>query len=87
VLWRTTKSKKAGAGCLGSGALSRPCLLGSLLTWMAERKTRGGISGGHVERCQSVASRNCRAKGALDEMFFLDLPQRCRQGKIFPYSF
>ena len=79
VLWCDEIEKGIGGGRGDEGTSNR--LLGTLLTWMAERKTRvflvatsNDISGLPPELVR---------KGRLDEIFFVDLPATPVRAEIF----
>ncbi|HYC45147.1 MAG TPA: AAA family ATPase [Burkholderiales bacterium] len=82
VLWIDEIEKGLAADSSGStdGGLSRR-LLGTLLTWMAERKKRVFI----VATANDVSQLppELLRKGRFDEIFFVDLPDTATRAEIF----
>jgi len=82
VLW-IDEIEKGVAGDAGGGAdggVSRR-VLGSLLTWLAERKSAVFIVA-TANNIESLPPELVR-KGRLDEIFFVDLPDAITRGEIF----
>lgn len=79
VLWIDELEKGISAGSDDQGTSKR--LLGSLLTWMSEKKTRVFIvaTANQVEKLPAELIR----KGRLDEIFFVDLPDTESRRQIF----
>ena len=81
VLWidEIEKGLAAGSG-EGDGGLSRR-VLGYLLTWMAERKSRVFLvaTANQVHELPAELLR----KGRFDEIFFVDLPDAATRAEIF----
>ena len=81
VLWidEIEKGLAAGSG-EGDGGLSRR-VLGYLLTWMAERKSRVFLvaTANQVHELPAELLR----KGRFDEIFFVDLPAPAARAEIF----
>lgn len=79
VLWIDEIEKSIGAADHDSGTSSR--VLGSLLTWMAERKSKVFIvaTSNDVSKLPPELIR----KGRLDEVFFVDLPDYEVRVEIF----
>jgi SpoVK/Ycf46/Vps4 family AAA+-type ATPase len=82
VLWMDEIEKGLGADDSGGsdGGVSRR-VLGTLLTWMAERKSRVFLvaTANDVSRLPPELMR----KGRFDEMFFVDLPDEATRAEIF----
>ncbi|MFT3897851.1 MAG: AAA family ATPase [Thermomonas sp.] len=81
VLWidEIEKGLAAGSG-EGDGGLSRR-VLGYLLTWMAERKSRVFLVA-TANQVQDLPAELLR-KGRFDEIFFVDLPDAATRAEIF----
>ena len=81
VLWidEIEKGLAAGSGD-GDGGLSRR-VLGYLLTWMAERKSRVFLVA-TANQVQDLPAELLR-KGRFDEIFFVDLPDAATRAEIF----
>ncbi|HEY7886129.1 MAG TPA: AAA family ATPase, partial [Cellvibrionaceae bacterium] len=79
VLWIDEIEKGMSQDGNDNGTAQR--LLGTLLTWMAERKTRVFIvaTSNDISRLPPELIR----KGRLDEIFFVDLPDETIRGEIF----
>jgi len=79
VLWIDEIEKGIAAGD-GDGGESRR-ILGTLLTWMAERKSKVFLvaTANDIERLPPELVR----KGRLDEIFFVDLPDAETRAEIF----
>jgi SpoVK/Ycf46/Vps4 family AAA+-type ATPase len=79
VLW-IDEIEKGLAGGDGDDGVSRR-VLGSLLTWMAERRTRVFLvaTANDVSRLPPELIR----KGRIDELFFVDLPDKAVRAEIF----
>ena len=79
VLWIDEIEKSIAAGDYDSGTSRR--VLGTFLTWMAERKKPVFI----VATSNDIASLppELLRKGRMDEIFFVDLPDRNARGDIF----
>jgi hypothetical protein len=79
VLW-IDEIEKGLAGGGDDGGVSRR-VLGYLLTWMAERKTKVFVvaTANAVDELPPELLR----KGRFDEIFFVDLPQEVVRGEIF----
>ncbi len=79
VLWIDEIEKGIAAGD-GDGGESRR-ILGTLLTWMAERKSKVFLvaTANDIERLPPELVR----KGRLDEIFFVDLPDAATRAEIF----
>jgi hypothetical protein len=79
VLWLDEIEKGLARGGEGDGLGSR--VLGTLLTWMAERKSAVFIvaTANEIDRLPPELIR----KGRLDEIFFVDLPDRAVRREIF----
>ncbi|MFK7730220.1 MAG: AAA family ATPase [Pseudomonadales bacterium] len=79
VLWIDEIEKGIAAGDNDNGTSAR--ILGTLLTWMAERKTRVFVvaTSNDVSRMPPELMR----KGRLDEVFFVDLPEHEIRNTIF----
>jgi SpoVK/Ycf46/Vps4 family AAA+-type ATPase len=79
VLWLDEIEKGVAGGGEGDGVGSR--VLGTLLTWMAERKASVFIvaTANDISRLPPELIR----KGRLDEIFFVDLPDRAVRRDIF----
>ncbi|RHW19993.1 AAA family ATPase [Pseudomonas jilinensis] len=79
VLWIDEIEKGIAPDSADQGVSRR--LLGSLLTWMAERQTRVFLvaTSNDVSQLPPELIR----KGRLDEMFFVDLPDLAVRGDIF----
>ena len=81
VLWmdEVEKGLSSGGGDGDSGAGQR--MLGSLLTWMAERKSAVFLvaTANDIERLPPELMR----KGRFDEIFFVDLPDAATREAIF----
>jgi SpoVK/Ycf46/Vps4 family AAA+-type ATPase len=80
VLWADEIEKGLASGSQGDNGESRR-VLGSLLTWMAERKGRVFIvaTSNDIESLPPELIR----KGRLDEIFFVDLPDAAAREEIF----
>lgn len=79
VLWLDEVEKGISTGDNDAGTSKR--LLGTLLTWMAERKAPVFIVA-TANDIQSLPPELMR-KGRLDEIFFVDLPDRATRADIF----
>lgn len=79
VLWMDEIEKGIAADGSDDGLPQR--MLGTLLTWMAERKTRVFVvaTSNDIERLPPELIR----KGRLDEIFFVDLPNQKTRKEIF----
>jgi SpoVK/Ycf46/Vps4 family AAA+-type ATPase len=79
VLWMDEIEKGVATNDNDGGESRR--LLGSLLTWMAERKTKVFLvaTSNDIERLPPELVR----KGRLDEIFFVDLPDETARAEIF----
>jgi len=79
VLWLDEIEKGLAVGGEGDGVGSR--VLGTLLTWMAERQAAVFLvaTANDIERLPPELMR----KGRLDEIFFVDLPDRAARREIF----
>jgi len=79
VLWMDEIEKGIATNDNDGGESRR--LLGTLLTWMAERKTRVFLvaTSNDIERLPPELVR----KGRLDEIFFVDLPDAASREEIF----
>jgi SpoVK/Ycf46/Vps4 family AAA+-type ATPase len=79
VLWVDEIEKALGADSSDQGVSRR--LLGTLLTWMAERRSRVFLvaTANEVDRLPPELIR----KGRIDEMFFVDLPGAAVREDIF----
>ncbi|MEZ5542279.1 MAG: AAA family ATPase [Pseudomonadota bacterium] len=79
VLWIDEIEKALAAGDTDSGTSRR--ILGSLLTWMAERKAAVFIvaTANAIDELPPELVR----KGRLDEIFFVDLPDAATRAEIF----
>jgi len=79
VLWIDEIEKAIAGGDYDSGTSRR--ILGSLLTWMAERKAAVFIvaTANAIEQLPPELIR----KGRLDEIFFVDLPDAATRSEIF----
>ncbi len=79
VLWIDEIEKAIAGGDYDSGTSRR--ILGSLLTWMAERKAAVFIvaTANVIEQLPPELIR----KGRLDEIFFVDLPDATTRAEIF----
>ncbi|MDP2876198.1 MAG: AAA family ATPase [Holophaga sp.] len=79
VLWVDELEKGLAAGVNDDGVSHR--ILGTLLTWMAERKSRVFIvaTSNDIHRLPPELLR----KGRFDELFFLDLPTSSVREQIF----
>jgi len=81
VLWMDEIEKGLSADSDGdSGGTSRR-LLGTLLTWMAERKSRVFLVA-TANDIQSLPPELIR-KGRMDEIFFVDLPGAAARAEVF----
>src|SRR6185295_9039643 len=81
VLWIDEIEKGLAADAAGGdGGVSRR-ILGTLLTWMAERKSRVFLvaTSNDIEALPPELVR----KGRLDEIFFVDLPDSAVRTEIF----
>lgn len=79
VLWIDELEKGLAQSDTDGGLAKR--ILGSLLTWMAERKSRVFIVGTSND-IQQLSPELLR-KGRFDEIFFVDLPDRATRQQIF----
>lgn len=81
VLWIDELEKGVATGGTTSDGGESRRLLGTLLTWMAERKTRVFIvaTSNDIEALPPELVR----KGRLDEIFFVDLPDASSREEIF----
>lgn len=79
VLWIDELEKGLAQSDTDGGLAKR--ILGSLLTWMAERKSRVFIVGTSND-IQQLPPELLR-KGRFDEIFFVDLPDRATRQQIF----
>jgi SpoVK/Ycf46/Vps4 family AAA+-type ATPase len=79
VLWMDEIEKGVATNDNDGGESRR--LLGTLLTWMAERKTKVFLvaTSNDIERLPPELVR----KGRLDEIFFVDLPDETSRAEIF----
>ncbi len=79
VLWFDEIEKGVASGHDDSGTSRR--VLGSLLTWMAERRTDVLLvaTANNIEQLPPELVR----KGRFDEIFFVDLPTLAHRGDIF----
>lgn len=79
VLWLDEVEKGLAAGTEDQGVGQR--VMGTLLTWMAERKSAVFIvaTANDITRLPPELVR----KGRLDEIFFVDLPDRAVRAEIF----
>lgn len=79
VLWIDEIEKGISTGDDNTGTSNR--ILGSLLTWMAERKSRVflAITANNIDSLPPELVR----KGRLDEIFFVDLPDQETRQEIF----
>jgi SpoVK/Ycf46/Vps4 family AAA+-type ATPase len=79
VLWVDEIEKAVASGDYDSGTSQR--VLGTLLTWMAERKTAVFLvaTANRIDRLPPELIR----KGRLDEIFFVDLPDAETRQQIF----
>ncbi len=79
VLWLDEIEKGLAAGSEDDGVGRR--VLGALLTWMAERKTRVFVAAtaNDISRLPPELVR----KGRIDELFFIDLPDAAVRREIF----
>jgi SpoVK/Ycf46/Vps4 family AAA+-type ATPase len=79
VLWLDEIEKGLAGGRDDQGVGQR--VMGTLLTWMAERKSRVFIvaTANDISRLPPELIR----KGRLDEIFFVDLPDRAVRARIF----
>ena len=80
VLWIDEIEKGLAAGNGESDGLSRR-VLGYLLTWMAERKSRVFLVA-TANQVQDLPAELLR-KGRFDEIFFVDLPEPTTRAEIF----
>jgi SpoVK/Ycf46/Vps4 family AAA+-type ATPase len=80
VLWMDEIEKGVATGTAEGGGESRR-LLGTILTWMAERKSKVFMvaTANDIEALPPELIR----KGRFDEIFFVDLPDTATRGKIF----
>src|SRR5688572_12119296 len=80
VLWMDEIEKGVATGPAESGAESRR-LLGTILTWMAERKSKVFMvaTANDIEALPPELIR----KGRFDEIFFVDLPDAGTRARIF----
>lgn len=81
VLWIDELEKGISSGSDDQGTSKR--LLGTLLTWMAEKKSRVFIVA-TANQIDSLPPELIR-KGRLDEIFFVDLPKQQNRSDIFKY--
>lgn len=79
VLWLDEVEKGIATEDSDTGTSKR--LLGSLLTWMAERRSRVLLVA-TANDIQALPPELIR-KGRFDEIFFVDLPDETRRGRIF----
>ena len=79
VLWLDEIEKGIQQGGQGEGLSSR--VLGTLLTWMAERKSRVFIVA--TSNDISAMPPELMRKGRMDEIFFVDLPEQEVRKEIF----
>lgn len=79
ILWLDEIEKGLATGDSDGGESRR--LLGTLLTWMAERKSQVFLisTSNDIERLPPELVR----KGRMDEIFFVDLPRADIRGEIF----
>jgi SpoVK/Ycf46/Vps4 family AAA+-type ATPase len=79
VLWIDEIEKGVATGSEGEGVGRR--ILGTLLTWMAERKSRVFLvaTANDVRRLPPELIR----KGRIDELFFVDLPDAATRAECF----
>ena len=79
VLWIDEIEKGISTGDDNTGTSNR--ILGSLLTWMAERKSRVflAVTANNIDNLPPELIR----KGRLDEIFFVDLPDQATRQEIF----
>ncbi len=79
VLWIDEIEKGINTGDDSTGTSNR--ILGSLLTWMAERKSRVflAVTANNIDSLPPELVR----KGRLDEIFFVDLPDQETRQEIF----
>jgi SpoVK/Ycf46/Vps4 family AAA+-type ATPase len=79
VLWIDEIEKALASGDYDSGTSRR--ILGSLLTWMSERRTPVFIvaTANVIEHLPPELIR----KGRLDEIFFVDLPDAATRAELF----
>ena len=82
VLWidEIEKGLASDASGAGDGGVSRR-VLGTLLTWMAERKSRTFLVA--TSNDVSQLPPELLRKGRMDEMFFVDLPDAATREEIF----
>ncbi|WP_028239268.1 AAA family ATPase [Stutzerimonas azotifigens] len=78
VLWIDEIEKGVSTGDSDNGTSQR--ILGTLLTWMAERKSRVFVVA-TANRIEALPPELVR-KGRLDEIFFVDLPTPAARGEI-----
>lgn len=83
VLWVDELEKGIAAGNDDQGTSKR--LLGTLLTWMAEKKKRVFIVA-TANQIDALPPELIR-KGRLDEIFFVDLPKQDSRSNIFKIHF
>jgi len=83
VLWIDELEKGIAAGSDDQGTSKR--LLGTLLTWMAEKKSRVFIVA-TANQIDALPPELIR-KGRLDEIFFVDLPKADSRENIFKIHF
>lgn len=83
VLWIDELEKGISTGSEDNGTSQR--LLGSLLTWMAEKKSRVFIVA-TANQIDALPPELIR-KGRLDEIFFVDLPKLDSRKEIFKIHF
>jgi len=83
VLWIDELEKGISSGNDDNGTSTR--LLGSLLTWMAEKKSRVFIVA-TANQINALPPELIR-KGRLDEIFFVDLPDKSSRIEIFKIHF
>jgi len=81
ILWIDEIEKSLSTESADSDNGSSQRLLGSLLTWMAERKSRVFIVA-TANDIQALPPELVR-KGRLDEIFFVDLPDVATRAEIF----
>ena len=83
VLWIDELEKGISSGNDDNGTSTR--LLGSLLTWMAEKTSRVFIVA-TANQINALPPELIR-KGRLDEIFFVDLPEKSTRKEIFEIHF
>jgi len=83
VLWVDELEKGIAAGSEDQGTSNR--LLGTLLTWMAEKTARVFIIA-TANKIEALPPELIR-KGRLDEIFFVDLPKEKSRADIFKIHF